>query len=894
MEDISPTHAILIAQQIASAAHYLHQFGCIHSNISSHCILLSNHRNGGQWNAKLSSFELATSTNVGTTIKDVAAFFDQPYQSGDEQSNRSNLSSSTGNGGYSFVKNRKKTLKQMYQQRSRQSRPYTVDEATRQDRSYLSVLSAHLPYHLNYRRHLSQYNYQPLELLGASVELPNIPFVFPTVAADVYGCTLLLWEMLNRCVPYAVHDAAELQQLLEKRQAYLPIFEPERCRRFVDLFTLGLEIDVRKRQLQMDQFLERLNMIRVELRDESTVYANASAATPPTTTARQSTGASPSLPRDKPLPPIPLTAAQIQQLQSQSPVTLTKDGKNATMYKSLLEFNKFLLLGSSNGERTSTLKKKKKSKREAAVDVVTPKELFAPAKQATEIDNNDIIGPVIVRESKLPTKCQINHEKTKFLDRLLLPDKSIRLEPKSTSAQPLLDTFKTVGNFLDDTPPTPPSNPNRSKMRHKDLIKSAPPPPTSAASSSSYRFSIGDFTLPQTPIARSNKIRRNAWLSDQQISVDDDVETKNKTDHSANSTNCNKRVNVSIKIVHNKVSPVASSKEPKAQKTTPVRPEEIPDLLTNDAAPPIYFDQCPLTPRRLNTLLADDPQIGNLTDEYNKCLTTSQPANVTVDFQNIVNDLNGVDKDPAAVSQQQRNGDFEKHWIREKSICDKSALPSDEKDDNDKNNESDVLWTPVKATILQFENWLANSKSPVTGTVSPSPLVTNTAKCSAIRNATGASTPMLLNDQKANETTPVRSQQQEPMQAIIKPSSEPKNAVVKSIPEPTKLPSTVNGAGRKLMTTCVTLNLRQRRRRSSDLGLSSGEAVNRRSMAMTTNGGDSRHSICAPDIRGLTVERANTVINGIMMSSLYRPKYICCNCTKVMSRDEIKACKCFY
>lgn len=29
-----------------------------------------------------------------------------------------------------------------------------------------------------------------------------------------------------------------------------------------------------------------------------------------------------------------------------------------------------------------------------------------------------------------------------------------------------------------------------------------------------YRFTIGDFSLPNTPIARQNKIRRNAWLSD--------------------------------------------------------------------------------------------------------------------------------------------------------------------------------------------------------------------------------------------------------------------------------------------------------------------------------------------------------------------------------------------
>lgn len=912
MVQIEPVHTIMIAQQIAAAAQYLHQFGWIHSNISSHCVLMSNHRNGGQFNAKLSSFELVTNVNVDAVIKDIASVFDQHQPS-------SQLNSDTSSG-YSFVKNRKKTLKERYQQRSREL--YVAEDSIRQDRSYLTVLSAHLPYHLNYRRHLSQYNYQPLELMHP-VQFPNIPFVFPTISSDLYGCTLLLWEMLNKCVPYAIHDATELRQMFQKRQAHLPILEKERCRRFVDLFTVGLEIDVRKRRMQMDEFIQRLDVVKDDLRGE-TVYAN---------TTPMMTQEPPSSPfrKDKPLPPIPLTSAQIKLLQQQQQSTLSKDGNNATMYQSLLEFNKFLLLGSANGERTSTLKKKKKMKRDdGGPSKLTTKELFSCNQNRAENENavpkatdqKDVIGSVIVRERHLPTKIQIKHEKTKFLDRLLLNDKS-NSKQSTTSLQQAsspLDASKSVGNLLDDSSPPPTNrtlNEATKNRRHNDLIKSAPPP------SASYRFAIGEFALPKTPIARKNKIRRNAWLSDHHISVNDEQAVEKALEPSSN----NKRVNVSIKIVHNKVSPIKNEESPHTSTTNNQENiKEIPDLLTNDATPPIYYDRIPLTPHQLIVPVDND----DISAEYNKCLTTSRPENVTVDFQNIVNDClaampAATANTSAAIDDKKnkpiKNGDFKKCWRREKSICDKSIAAVEEVvpliaiTTDDENP-----LTPVKAAILQFENWLANGKSSTNSTLnspalSSAPSKINSPAPSYDAPSTNgihktANKAAILNDQNKNETTPVRSVQQQVQQqgtnqtmirrtiyseSVITGDEQKSGKSAEQRAETiTKAITAAPSSGRKLMTTCVTLNLRQRRRRSSDLGLTnegSTETGGRSGMTLAMNA-ETRHSICSPDIRGLTVERANSVINGAMMSSLGRPKYICCNCAKVMNRDEIKACKC--
>lgn len=84
-----------------------------------------------------------------------------------------------------------------------------------------------------------------------------------------------------------------------------------------------------------------------------------------------------------------------------------------------------------------------------------------------------------------------------------------------------------------------------------------------------------------------------------------------------------------------------------------------------------------------------------------------------------------------------------------------------------------------------------------------------------------------------------------------------------------------NLPGQKL-TTQVTLNMRQIRRRSSDL-----DETDRRKMEGIT---EMRNTICGSQKALLSFSKDG--------SSCGKTKYICSECASKMSQDELKACKC--
>lgn len=940
-ETLSPTESILIAQQIANAAQYLHQFGYVHSNISSHCVLMCNHRNERQLNVKLSSFELVTAIDHRSIADDIECKYGQiaaqPTGGGIDRNHS----------GYSFVKHRKKALLDKYRQRSKELAISSC--LTIEDHSYLNVRSEHLPYNLNYRQHLCQFNYQAPELLTN-----RGMFVFPTIGSDVYAVTALTWEMVNSCVPYAVYTFPELEALMGKRQAYLPMFDST-SKHFTDIFTEGLECNPNKRTMNMDVLMERLEEIKVKtavnLDADESIYQNGNhlkangLITPPSSRLVNVT-------IDKPLPPIPMSADEIDSIKERTNFT------NCTLYQSLLEFNKFLkgTVATPAGERTSTMKKHKRISRK---DNAKPtRELFTEnedsrisstrrndtmdelnqnldiisnkSKEITQTkphkSNGAIIGPLLIKENHLPTKVKITHDKTKFLNKLISPrslvnseevlEKPVKRDPIQPHRQsPRKSALSKSVEFLlndtsDDT--SPKSRPSNDKARNS-APNSEPNPKTS-----SYRFAIGDFSIPNTPIARKNKIRRNAWLSDQQLSIDEDAEQSYAPSDLENSSapvtspKHDKSFNVSIKIVRNKVTPIATC-ETSAEEPTQVNP--------------LFFDERPLTPHRLSfseSMIPKESQLEtDLTKELNKCLISSRYDNVSNDFLDIVNELESKTTSQPKVSIQPKetlptrpkqslptllnqpkptlptlksNGAFEKHWRIEKDIClnsesmiDVPKVDATEKEEDDTGSP----WTPVKDTIQQFENWLSGNK-----TASPliQPVKNKSVPLKPPRFTNGTSVNKTATSKSTKDNTPNKSAATRITRTIYRES------VVSGIDLPASLidangsksssTSNNNTIGRKL-TTCVTMNMRKTRRRSSDLGLDGPK------MKLPQN----RHSICGNDADLIDLHSfcgTSTLAKTDDAKACSRARqnggcwtYVCCKCENALGKDDAKACKCF-
>lgn len=972
---MSPSDSVLVAQQIANAAQYLHQFGYVHSNISSHCVLMCNHRNERQLNVKLSSFELVTAIDHRSIADDIECKYGQiaalPNGGGIDHNHS----------GYSFVKHRKKALLDKYRQRSKElaiSSCLTVE-----DHSYLNVRSEHLPYNLNYRQHLCQFNYQAPELLTN-----RGMFVFPTTGSDVYAVTALTWEMVNKCVPYAVYTYAELEALMGKRQAYLPMFDSTSIH-FTDIFTAGLECNPNKRTMNMDDLIQRLEEIKVKTtvnqEENESIYQNGTHlkangfTTPPSSRLVNLT-------IDKPLPPIPMSTDEIDSITERTNLT------NCTLYQSLLEFNKFLkgTVATPAGERTSTMKKHKRISRkdnakptrelfteneDSRNSLTRPNDTMDELNQNIDIisnkfkeitqpkpykSNGAVIGPLLVKENHLPTKVRITHDKTKFLNKLLSPrslangkellDKSVkrgliqshRQSPRknehSNSIEFLLDDTPAIKNldkrdpphnehsksveFLLDETPSPISRTSIDKVPNY-APNSAPNPQTS-----SYRFAIGDFSIPNTPIARMNKIRRNAWLSDQQLSIDEDAE-QTYTSSGLERTSApvtsqpDKSFNVSIKIVHSKITP---------NETCETAAEE--PTIGN----PLFFDERPLTPHRLSfseSMIPKESQLEtDITKELNKCLISSRYDNVSNDFLDIVNELESkttVPVQPKATllsqpkvtvpiqpkvliqpketmqnqtnatfpSQQkmalptlQSNGAFEKHWRREKDICLNSEsmievpkVEGTEKADDDPESP----WTPVKDTIQQFENWLSVNKivSPLIQSVKSKAVP---LKPPRFTNGTSkTATPTSTKDNIPNKSAATRITRTIYRESVVSGIDLPATLFDADSSPSTSRNSTM---GRKL-TTCVTMNMRKTRRRSSDLGLDGPK------MKLPQN----RHSICGNDadlidFHSFCGSSTLAKTDDAKACSLARQNggcwtYVCCKCEKSLGKDDIKACKCF-
>lgn len=563
--------SIDLVQQIASAAQYLHEFGVIHSNISSHCVLICK-RHDVRLNAKLSSFELATAVHVEPIQQAINKRYNQTpavLSESDESApaavdaNVAELQpNASATGVYAFVKPRRKWLHDKYREKSKQPIPIddTTDVAT--DHSYLTVPSEFLAYHTNYRRHLALFNYQAPELMVAPTA--DLDFVYPTVAADVYGLTLMLWELLNEAVPYVVYSAATLAaQFARGERDLLPQLQQQRSRYFGELFAAGLEFEPlrRRRRLSMQQLLQRmreaseqydrlesvLDSSAEETLNEMVVEEDVADAgadqpqQPPEDERRQSQSPTSPVPIDtKPTTEQERSFTALAQSRSLHPSTWSALNKSTSSSLFDVQLHAHLCEG-----RTSTIKRRKTVSRTAqtngqtltaaatlpfdeAMATATDSALGSTADELDDarvyetiakIDANDVQEEDDnddVFQRSMCTRLQLTADKSRFLSELLVEDEDAGNHSNNADR-----ASKSLGNIIEEHSTTP----ERKALNSSALVRSLPAQNNTSADSA-YRFEIDTVALPKTPIARENTIRRYCWLTEKQLQI----ETKSDDD----------------------------------------------------------------------------------------------------------------------------------------------------------------------------------------------------------------------------------------------------------------------------------------------------------------------------------------------------------------------------
>ncbi|XP_039449124.1 uncharacterized protein LOC120428213 [Culex pipiens pallens] len=535
---LSLFHAITVVQQIASAVAYLQECGYIHSNISSGTVLMRRY----PYAVKLTSFELATEI-ADTVRKDIENRY------GSTSSSRNSMTSSQNEElkkitTYSrLIKNDEQFMRDKYRKRSKEvseCRRRSARSTLGDNSAYDLQASRYLPYCKEYREKFSLFYYVAPELL-----VPKANFVFPTVATDVYSLTLLLWEILNGYVPFVVYSRQELEKLhVSAALLQLPMFEKERCDHFRKVFETGLA-DLSGRKLTVsdildtvdcllleqdsekqtrlngfsDDYEERMDNSEVRKKNELNDVRKQSAMEKTDKKYFQSSGDyvnAESIARAKQRPVKPARKINKPKVEKEetkkSSLGSSFNLSNSALYQSIFDFNnKFLSPRSSKPiyERTSTVKKHKKPARAGKKAV---KELFEPTAQTDSRSGSfhnlsedvakhavgktqEVIGPLEVYCKESPAKMNINNEKAKFFKETLLDKDSSAYDRTNEAPQ------SVTSKSCDSSPGT----------RRKSVYPSK--------LSNSMRFTIGDITLPDTPIARKNKIRKHAWLSDQKLGM---------------------------------------------------------------------------------------------------------------------------------------------------------------------------------------------------------------------------------------------------------------------------------------------------------------------------------------------------------------------------------------
>lgn len=246
--ELSLANVMIVMQQMAQGVNYLQGCGYIHSNISSHSVLMRQNPLA----VKLGFFELATDTNSKARREILTNYGNMMDTSGQDFNTIPDYSL--------LLRGSEKYAKEKYVKLSKNINLSKVNQSTYRAYPAMEVPSKYLPYFLEYRQQFSLYFYQAPELISTKSR-----FVLPNTFSDVYSLTLLMWELLNSCVPYVIYSYTELDKLYKTKQVMLPNIRPERCGRFETILKMGLEKDPVQRVMSIQDFMALLDDLKASL-----------------------------------------------------------------------------------------------------------------------------------------------------------------------------------------------------------------------------------------------------------------------------------------------------------------------------------------------------------------------------------------------------------------------------------------------------------------------------------------------------------------------------------------------------------------------------------------------------------------------------------------------------
>lgn len=887
-KSFSVLESITVVQQISSAALYLQECGYIHSNISSHNVLVRER----PLSVKLSSFELATDVDCAAIRAEVEINYPQWCANKFSDCARAQRPTEPEEENIS--------CKEQYMEMSK--RPPTLKRSPNAECEYMAIPSKYLIYDTIYRQRLSMHNFVAPELLTLDQR-----FVFPTPKTDVYSLCLLLWELLNQCVPFAVYSKFDMERMIATEKLNLPFFERQRCYFFMDVFRAGLAVRSENRT-DVPHLIEMLEDIELEILtggDDSTDDENHVDATDYDKEDVELIHGYVNFPQQ--VQTVNVNDTVISSLPDEAE-QLSGNNVNSLndfiLSPSSLDFDKSL----SESERTSTKKLRKKPPRKfikhqihdlftaveaAEIEAVKDPNFVKLNESFREISDGirrtvfDDIGAdeklnenlaVIADDIRrnilndtsdvIATRNQPNKIQSKVNESSIEQQKQIFQHRKTTPAvvgfsmkAKKLNDSKTYGNYLD----TPVSTSGLTKQ-------------------SGSQVNIEGQPMPTTPLARQNYNRRNAWLSlkPQPSSSSNENETERRVKgykKEASPLDDDRKVNVSVRIVHNKITPkkVVSATEVAPKNVDEGRPSILSKIKffnsatdTSKTEAPVFYDKHPVTPVKADEVeAATINYAANYSEKVVNERVVAVASDESVDNRNvhsandrktIINELKdamlNMQKSPP--DQPQLKQSFENKWKRELDICNRSLNSSDGGIDS---KVVTSKFRSVRDTIMKFEKRGEITRSPSSSHASPTELVKSAPKTSQHNPRKPNDSPTLIKRTIYSERI---------MSGVdLSPLSDNQMPMFDKF----------NFGSQKVATR---VSLRQVRQTSSDVGVSS-----RRQVRGTT---DVRHTICGSEMELLSFN-AGTFNSPGAGPPCTVTKYVCFNCASRMSSDELKACK---
>lgn len=605
---------ISIVKQIASATQYLHECGYIHSNISSHAVLIREE----PFSVKLSSFELATEILPREPIGQIY----HPQRGIDSELN------------LMMTEPVEAVLAEKYYKLSKQhfynrtSLPNFINAQDQDDSD------SRLPYSVAYRRMFSMHYYQPPELLIPSYD-GSLKYVLPSTRSDTFALALLLWEALNHCVPFVLFNHDELVLAYRQSDAKLPLIDKSSSA-FLQIFDSCLRFNADERLSEVTELIQLLdevfqagdgkgksinvpiivepsfshhsleskknfknaklnekvpekiyfagknadpqrrgenaitaeNLLKLGQRDNSKISDSIKSSELEAHIASFTN--QPGILHDDALDRIRKTVEDQRVIAPKKPLRRREESEifnasrrsltDSTMYQSFFNFNTPKIDKDVIYERTSTLKKRSKAsdEREQKKSV---KGLFDQQKAATEM--YDAFDKMNTELSQIVQ----DYGKNDFMEEIV---QELNDRQKNGNDEAGLSTFLNLGmnqsRSFDELASG--KTPDEPKLKRSES--------DNVGNTSAYRFAIGEYQLPKTPIARQNKIRRNAWLSDSKKPaggrISDIAPKPNKSGSDIFSVNNSlgignkKQYNVNIKIHQNDLDSTPKQKSTNVSK----------------------------------------------------------------------------------------------------------------------------------------------------------------------------------------------------------------------------------------------------------------------------------------------------------------------------------------